>query len=311
MKKIILTGIQPSGDLHLGNYLGTIQNWNKYIEDYECYFFIADLHSLTENYNPKEKKSQILTLAAEILALGLDPQKCTFFIQSDIKEHVELNWILNCVTPISFLERMTQYKDKSAKQIGNINVGLFSYPVLMAADILMYDTDLVPVGEDQTQHVELARDAARFFNNRFGETFKLPKDKMTESKRIMSLLEPAKKMSKSSGEKSCIFISDEPESISQKIRKAVADEKGLENLYDLGGIFIKDFNEPNYRNNNLKLKEDLAAGISDHFVDFRKERKKWLGKEKEILKILEKGAEKARAVATKKMEVVRKRVGLI
>jgi len=311
MKKIILTGIQPSGNLHIGNYLGTIRNWNKYVEDYDCYFFIADLHSLTENYNPKEKRSQIITLVAEILSLGLDPNKCTFFVQSDVKEHVELGWILNCVTPISYLERMTQYKDKSARQKENINVGLFDYPVLMAADILMYDADLVPVGEDQTQHVELTRSIARFFNNRFGNILKQPREKFTESKRVMSLTDPEKKMSKSAGEKSCIFISDEPKEISQKIRKAVADQRGLENLCGLGEIFISGFNKENYRNNNFKLKEDLAKGISDHFADFRKRREEWLGKEKEILKIMEKGAEKAKKVAEKKMEDVRKRVGLL
>jgi len=311
MKKIILTGIQPTGDLHLGNYLGTLQKWNDYVKDYDCYFFIADLHSLTEDYNPQEKKSQIITLAAEILSLGLNPQKCTFFVQSDIKEHTELAWIFNCITPISYLERMTQFKDKSSQQKRNINAGLFTYPVLMAADILMYDTDFVPVGEDQLQHIELARDIAKFFNNRFGETFKQPQAKLTEIARVMSLTHPEKKMSKSMGEKSYIALADEPEVIKQKIKKAVADEKGLENLYGLGEIFIKSFDKTNYQNNNLKLKEELAAAIINHFADFRTERKKWLNNEKEILKILKRGVEKAREKASRKMSDVRKKVGLI
>jgi len=310
MKKTILTGIQPSGKLHIGNYLGTIAGWKDFIEQYNCYFFIADWHSLTENYNPKEKKQQIITLAAELLALGTDPKKCVFYRQSDISEHMELTWYLNCVTPISFLERMTQFKDKATKQDKNINAGLFDYPVLMAADILMYDADLVPVGHDQTQHLELTKEVARFFNNRFGETFKSPNAKYADIPKVMSLTNPDKKMSKSDGDKSCIFLSDEPEIIIEKIKKATADELGLENLYRLGVIFIPGFYKENYKNNNLKLKTELAEAISNHFADFRKKRKEWLKKEDEIEKILEKGAEKARAVAVKKMIEVRKKVGL-
>lgn len=310
MKKTILTGIQPSGRLHIGNYLGTIAGWKDFIEEYNCYFFIADWHSLTENYEPKEKKRQIITLAAELLALGVNPEKCIFYRQSDILEHTELTWYLNCVTPISFLERMTQFKDKSAKQDKNINTGLFNYPVLMAADILIYDADLVPVGHDQTQHLELTKEVARFFNNRYGETFKSPNAKYTDTPKIMSLTNPDKKMSKSDGEKSCIFLSDEPEVIMEKIKKATADKLGLENLYKLGEIFITGFNKVDYKDNNLKLKTDLATAISDHFTDFRAKRDEWLKNEKEIEKILEKGAQKARAVATKKMIEVRKKIGL-
>jgi len=310
MRKTILTGIQPSGKLHIGNYLGTIAGWKDFIAEYDCYFFIADWHSLTENYDPKEKKQQIINLAAELLALGTDPDKCVFYRQSDILEHTELTWYLNCVTPISFLERMTQFKDKSAKQDKNINAGLFDYPVLMAADILMYDADLVPVGHDQTQHLELTKEAARFFNNRFGETFKLPEPKLTNIPKVMSLTNPDKKMSKSDGEKSCIFLSDEPEVIAEKIKKATADKLGLENLYRLGEIFISGFNKADYKDNNSKLKTELATAISDHFADFRAKRKEWLKKEDEIEKILEKGAQKTRAVAMKKMVEVRKKVGL-
>jgi len=310
MKKTILTGIQPSGRLHIGNYLGTIAGWKDFIEQYNCYFFIADWHSLTEDYNATEKKQQIITLAAELLALGVDPEKCVFYRQSDLLEHAELTWYFNCVTPISFLERMTQFKDKSAKQGKNINVGLFDYPVLMAADILMYDADLVPVGHDQTQHLELTKEVARFFNNRFGETFKSPNAKYADIPKVMSLTNPDKKMSKSDGDKSCIFLFDEPDVIMEKIKKATADKLGLENLYGLGEIFISGFYKANYKNNNLKLKIELATAISDHFADFRAKRKMWLAKEAEIEKILAKGAEKARKVAMKKMEIVRKRVGL-
>lgn len=310
MNKTILTGIQPSGRLHIGNYLGTLRNWKDFQDEYDCYFFIADWHSLTEDYEPSEKKQQILNLAAEILASGIDPEKCIFFQQSDIAEHMELTWYFNCVTPISYLERMTQFKDKSTKQDKNINVGLFDYPVLMAADILVYDADLVPVGHDQTQHLELAKDVARFFNNRFGETFKSPNAKYTETPRVMSLTHPDKKMSKSDGDKSCIFLSDEPEEIMEKIKKATADEMGLENLYKLGEVFVPGFDKANYKDNNLKLKMDLAEGIINHFEDFRAKRAEWLSKPEEIEKIMARGAEKARAVARKKMEVVREKMGL-
>jgi len=309
-KKIILTGIQPSGKLHIGNYLGTLRYWPDYSQSYNCFFFIADLHSLTEDYNPAEKRSQIITLAAEILAAGIDPNKCTFFVQSDIKEHLELAWIFNCITPISFLERMTQYKDKSKSQKHNINVGLFDYPVLQAADILLYDTDFVPVGQDQLQHIELTRDIARFFNNRFGETFKEPQSKLTETAKIMSLTDPAKKMSKSAGEKSCLFLADEPEIIEQKIRKAVADKSGLENLYRLGEAFIKNFDRKEYKDNNLKLKNTLSQAIIDSFKDFREKRRMWFGKEEKILEILKKGAEKAKKIAAAKMILIRKKIGI-
>ncbi|MBI2448357.1 tryptophan--tRNA ligase [Candidatus Microgenomates bacterium] len=311
MAKRILTGIKPTEDLHIGNYLGTLINWSKYIkEGYECYFFVADYHSLTANYDPKKKYSQILTLTAEILALGVDPKKCVFFQQSAIPEHTELMWYFNCLTPVSFLERMTQYKDALAKKQENANVGLFTYPTLMAADILLYDTDIVPVGMDQVQHLELARDVARFFNNRFGKIFKEPQPKLTESAKVMSLVEPEKKMSKSGGEKSIIFLADEPRIVAEKFRKATTDEKGLENLRSLAKVFMKDFDAKNYANNNLKLKEDLAKGIADHFATFRKKRKELLAKPKYLEKILADGAKKAKKIAEKKILIVRKKVGV-
>lgn len=313
MKKTIVTGLKPSGKLHIGHYLGLLHKLNDHIRDNEAYIFIADLHSLTElrdSYSAENKNQEIFEMAVDALSLGLDPAKCVFFIQSHVCQHSELTWIFNCLTPVSFLERMTQYKDKSAKNVKNINMGLMDYPVLQAADILLYDADIVPVGVDQVQHVELSRDIARFFNNKFGKTFKEPAPKLTNIPKVMSLTNPDKKMSKSDGEKSCIFLSDEPEMIMEKIKKATADKLGLENLYRLGEIFIPNFNKANYKENNLKLKTELASAISDHFADFRKKRKEWLKKEKEIEKILAKGAEKARAVAVKKMKIVRQKVGL-
>jgi tryptophanyl-tRNA synthetase len=314
MKKTILTGIKPSGRLHLGNYLGTLINWPKYVEEYDCYFFIADWHSLTElrdNYSAENKTEEIKNLIINILALGLDPEKCTFFVQSHIKEHAELSWIFSCVTPVSFLERMTQFKDKSAKNEKNINAGLFTYPVLMAADVLIYDADLVPVGIDQVQHIELSRETARFFNNKFGQIFKAPEPKLTDIPKVMSLIHPDKKMSKSDGDKSCIYLDDSPEEITEKIKKATADEAGLENLYRLGEVFISDFKKEEYKDQNARFKAELATAISDHFADFRTERAELLRDFSAVEKIMTKGAEKARKTASKKIEEVRKKVGLI
>ena len=311
MKKTILTGLQPTGNIHIGVYLGTMINWKRYIEEYNCYFFIADLHSMTIDLSPEKRNEYVKEIVVTTLALGVDPDKCTFFLQSDLREHTELTWYFNCVTPISFLERMTQFKDKSVKNAKNINAGLMGYPVLQAADILMYDTDLVPVGIDQVQHVELTRDVAKFFNNRYGEAFKETKPLLTEMAKVMSLTHPEEKMSKSdSNSKATIFLFDEPEVIMDKIKKATADELGLKNLYSLAEIFIEGFNKADYKDNNLKLKTELATAIADHFADFRAKRKEWLKKDKEIEKILELGAEKARKIAQKKMIEVRKKVGL-
>ena len=264
-KQTIFSAIQPSGELHIGNYLGALKNFVELQDKYNCFFFIADYHSITGNYDPKEKSKQILNLALDFLAIGLDPQKCTIAVQSQIPEHTELAWIFNTITPISELQRMTQFKDKSQNQEKNINVGLFDYPVLQAADILMYKADAVPVGQDQIQHIELTRKIARFFNNKFGETFPEPKDIITETPKIMSLTDPTKKMSKSHGEKSYIGINDEPEVIKKKIRKAVSasDFKELIHLgilevgyNNLGHIQIK------FVKGNETKKESIIAAHS-------------------------------------------------
>ncbi len=221
-KQRIFSAIQPSGELHIGNYVGALKNFIELQEKYDCFFFIADYHSLTENYNPKEKPKQIMDLALDFLAIGLDPEKCTIAVQSQIPEHTELTWIFNTVTAVSELKRMTQFKDKSRQQKENINMGLFDYPVLQAADILIYKADLVPVGQDQLQHIELTRRIARSFNNRFGSTFPEPKALLTKTPKLMSLINPLKKMSKSGGRKSYIGINDSPQVIRDKIRKAVS-----------------------------------------------------------------------------------------
>jgi tryptophanyl-tRNA synthetase len=311
MKQIIVSGIQPSGKLHIGNYVGAIQQWLKLQDDptYDCFFFIADYHSLSGSYDPAEKRQQILDLVMDLLALGVDPQKCTMFVQSHVAEHTELCWVFNTVTPMSFLERMTQYKDKSAHQAENINAALFDYPVLMAADILMYNPAFVPVGDDQVQHVELARDVAGFFNNKFGETFALPKVLLTTAPRLKSLADSAKKMSKSHGEKTYIGVFDEPEVIAEKMKRAVTDEEGVKNLLGLFPLFGGDASK-DYTGNNAALKEDLAAVISEYFREARERRRALVADPGEVVRLLEHGAAKARAVASATMDGVRRKIGV-
>ena len=259
-KQTIFSAIQPSGELHIGNYLGALKNFVKLQDEYNCFFFIADYHSISGEYDPKEKSKQIFDLALDFLATGLDPQKCTIAIQSQIPEHTELAWIFNTITPLVELQRMTQFKDKSQNQDQNINMGLLDYPVLQAADILMYKAYGVPVGQDQIQHIELTRKIARFFNNKFGETFPEPCDIITETPKIMSLIDPTKKMSKSHGKKSYIGINDEPEIIQKKIRKAfsVSNMKDLppfnsSGFTELGNKMVNGIAEKDATPENLKM----------------------------------------------------------
>ncbi|HEB01412.1 MAG TPA: tryptophan--tRNA ligase [Candidatus Portnoybacteria bacterium] len=327
-KQIVLSGVQPTGELHLGNYLGSLRNFVKLQNKYQCYFFIADYHSLTEPYQTKEKSKQVLDLALDFLAIGLNPQKSVIFVQSHVPEHTELAWILNCLTPFSHLKRMTQFKEKTLQQKENINVGLFDYPVLQAADILIYKTNLVPVGQDQVQHVELARDLARIFNQRFSQTFPQPKPLLTEAPKIMSLTDPTKKMSKSLGPKSYISLTDEPEVIAQKLKKAVTDSlgsaeeveesPGRKNLFQLLDIFGSQKEKEKFsrelKNKTVKyseLKEVLAKDIAEHLADFRKKRAELKQKPDYIKKVLAEGNKKASQVAQETMKEVRKKIGLV
>jgi len=221
MKKRLFSGIQPSGDVHIGNYLGAIKNWVQMIEQYDCIFCIVDYHAITIEYDPKEMQRCILNAAAVNIAAGLDPNRCTIFVQSYVPEHTELAWILNTITPMGHLERMTQFKDKSKQHRENINAGLFTYPVLQTADILLYKGEAVPVGEDQIQHIELAREIARKFNLRYGETFPDPQEVLSAAPRIMGL-DGKTKMSKSLG--NYISLVETPESIWKKLSTAVTDE---------------------------------------------------------------------------------------
>jgi len=324
-KDIVLSGIQPSGELHIGNYLGALKNWIELQNQYSCYFFIADYHSITENYNPEEKLKQIHALAVDYLAAGLDPKKCTIFVQSQVPECTELAWIFNTITPISYLERMTQYKDKAGSQKENINMGLFDYPVLQAADILLYEGNLVPVGQDQVQHVELTRDIARFFNHKFGETFLEPKPLLTHVPKVMSLLLPEKKMSKSAGVNHYIAINDSPEVIREKLKRAVTG-LGTENEIPLGvanllGLLQEFGAEKEYakfkkaqENKTIKyseLKDTLADVISDYFQSFREQRKKLEKNPAYVKKVLAAGAKQAQKIARKNILEIKKKIGVL
>lgn len=316
----VFSGIQPTNQLHIGNYLGAIKQWLSLQKEHECLFCIVDLHSLTVPYEPSSLKQRVLQVALTYIASGIDPQKNIIFVQSHVKEHAELNWLLATITPLGDLERMTQFKDKSKKHKTNINAGLFNYPVLMASDILLYQTDLVPVGQDQKQHVELARNLAQKFNNRFGQTFQIPKPYIPKiGAKIMSLKEPNKKMSKSDPKDTFISLFDTPEEIKKKIMSSKTDsgkeikydsqrKPGLSNLLTIYSLLseepIKKI-ESNFKNKGYKeLKESLAKLLIEKLKPFREK------KEKELEKVLENGAERAEKIAQETMKKVRKNMGL-
>lgn len=321
----VFSAIQPSGESHIGNYLGALKNFVELQDKYECFFFIADYHSITENYDPKEKPKQIMNLALDMLAAGLDPKKCVIAAQSQIPEHTELAWIFNTITPMGLLERMTQYKDKAARQKENINTGLFDYPVLQAADILIYKAGLVPIGQDQIQHLELSRNIAHAFNKKFGETFPEPEALLTETPKIMSLTDPTKKMSKSMGQKSYIGINDSSEIIKEKIKKAVTDigtagkiTPATENLFLLLKILGKKKHYETFVTEHKKgtikysqLKEILSQDIADYFAPFRAKRQELEAKPEYVKEVLSEGAERARKIARETMREVKEKIGLI
>ena len=233
-RKVVLTCAQPTGKLHLGNYLGAVKNWVEMSEKYECYFGVVDMHAITIPYVPADLKKNVYDCAAQYMACGLDPEKCNLFLQSSIVGHSELSWILGCICPLGQLERMTQYKDKASKHKENLNSGLLYYPVLMASDILIYNADIVPVGEDQKQHIELTRDLAQKFNSRYSDTFKIPEPYIPQTgARIMSLQTPTSKMSKSDpNQNGTLYITDDPAVLRKKIMSAVTDSDS-EVRYDI------------------------------------------------------------------------------
>ncbi len=326
-QKRVFSGIQPSGEIHIGNYLGALKQWISFQAAAECIYCIVDLHSLTVDYDPQTLKGRIMDKAIAYLAAGLDPKKTIIFVQSAVPAHTELTWLLSVATPIGDLQRMIQYKEKSKKNPDNINAGLLNYPILMAADILLYQTDIVPVGKDQTQHVELTREIANRFNKRFGQTFQIPKTVLPEKgAKIMSLKEPEKKMSKSDGYDSCIFLFEEPDSIRKKIMAAQTDsgneirynqrrKPGIANLLTIYSLFsdraIPEI-EKEFKNKSYKtFKEQLAQLLIEQLKPFREKKKELQGKEALIQTILDKGAQRAGRIANQTLEKAKKNMGLV
>ncbi|MDO8470073.1 MAG: tryptophan--tRNA ligase [bacterium] len=324
-KPVLVSGIQPTGKLHLGNYLGALKHFVELQNSgkYNCYFFIADLHSMTEAYNPDEKPSQILDLAADYLAAGIDSKQSILFVQSEVPAHAELAWILNTVTPIGELKRMTQFKEKGGTDGDATNAGLFDYPVLMAADILLYNAAVVPVGDDQDQHLELTRTLVRRFNKRYGDTFVEPQPLHTNVLRLMSLDDPRRKMSKSRSA-GCLFLDDEPAVIRKKIMRAVTDsgnevlaevegKPAMTNLLliysALSGIAVRDIEKKYAGKGYGEFKKGLAEVVVNSLTPFQAAKKKL--KPAIVEKALDDGAKQARTVAIKKLREVYASVGLM
>ena len=325
MAKRIFSGAQPTGNVHLGNYLGALRNWVALQHEYESLFCIVNLHALTVPQDSKLLAEKTRELARIYLAVGIDPELSTVFVQSDVPEHAELTWVLNCVARMSELERMTQYKEKARKQQENVSVGLFDYPVLMAADILLYQTDLVPVGEDQKQHLELTRDLAIRLNRDYGETFRVPEPYIPKAgSRIMSLSDPLKKMSKSDDDPNgCVMLLDEPDTIQRKFKRAVTDS-GTDIKFDPSRPAISNLLEIYHLITNKSQGEveeefagkgyaQLKGQLADATIEFLKPVQKRVQEisDEELDKILNRGREKASKVAKVTLAEVFKNVGLV
>lgn len=321
---VVFSGIQPSGVIHVGNLFGAIRNWVELQSRYPCYFCIVDYHAITVPYEPREMPERVRQALLLNVAAGLDPERSVLFVQSDVPEHTELAWLLNCITPLGQLERMTQFKEKGRKQRGSVLAGLLNYPVLMAADILLYKADLVPVGEDQLQHLELTRDLARKFNQLFGETFPEPEALLTPGARIMALDDPTRKMSKSEPD-GAISLLDPPDVIREKVRRAVTDvgprgeemSPGVRNLFtllelsapaDVHRRLLEEYRQGTLR--YVELKETLAEALI-RVVQPIQERYFQLAERPETaVELAAAGAERARRVAREVLREVRERMGL-
>lgn len=326
-KKVIFSGIKPSGDLTLGNYLGAIKNWTKLQDEYDCYFCVVDLHAITVKQLPADLRRRTLEVLAIYIASGIEPEKNTLFIQSHVPAHTEASWLLTCNSYMGELSRMTQYKDKSKKMGDSIGAGLFNYPVLMAADILLYNSNLVPVGKDQMQHLELARDIATRFNNTYSPTFTIPEGYVPkEGAKIMDLQEPSKKMSKSDANPNgFILIMDEPNVIRKKISRAVTDSIGVVNYTDeqpgvknLINILcaikgyapeevVEMFNGKGY----AEFKQVVGEAIVEELEPVQEKVKALLKDKKFLEEIYKSGAEKASYSAMKTLRKMQKKIGLI
>lgn len=323
-KKRVFSGIQPSGNLHLGNYLGAIKRWVDSQDEAENIFCIVDLHAITVPQNPEELKRKIRELAGIYFAAGIDPEKSTVFVQSDISAHAELGWILNCFTPVGWMNRMTQFKDKAGDQKESVSMGLFDYPVLMASDILLYNTDEVPVGEDQKQHVEITRDIAQKFNSVYGETLKLPKPVIPQSAaRIMSLDDPTKKMSKSLPAGSLNLL-DSPDEIRSKIMKATTDSEnsvkfdqsrpGIFNLLEIYQTLTGQTKveiEAKFANSGYgDFKKELAEIVVEALKPIQEKYAQFTQNPEKLEQMLKSGADKIRPIANETLQKVKDRVGL-
>lgn len=326
-KKVIFSAIQPSGTITLGNYLGALKNWIGLQDEYDCIYALADLHTITVRQEPAVFRRHTLEAYALLLACGVDPEKSPFFIQSHVPAHAQLAWVLNCYTQFGELQRMTQFKDKSAKHPDNVNAGLFTYPSLMAADILLYQADLVPVGADQKQHLELTRNIAERFNGIYGPTFKLPDGYIPKTgRRVMSLLEPTKKMSKSDENANAyIAVLDKPEDIMRKFRRAVTDSEacvrfgdgkdGVNNLMEIYscvtglsyGQIERDFDGKGYGD----FKTTVGEAVAEHLRPIREKYEDYMKNKDYLEQCYGNGAEQASHIAMRTLRKVMKRVGFV
>lgn len=326
-KKVIFSGIQPSGELTLGNYLGALKNWVKLQDEYDCYYCIVDMHAITVRQEPKDLRRRTLEVLSIYIASGIDPEKNTLFIQSHVPAHAEAAWLLNCNTYMGELSRMTQFKDKSQRYGNNISAGLFNYPVLMVADILLYQADLVPVGVDQKQHLELTRDVAERFNNTYSETFKIPEPYIPQAgAKIMDLQDPTKKMSKSADNpNSYILIMDPPEVIRKKISRAVTDslgvvkysdeQPGVKNLMTILSVIkgktMEEIEKEYEGQGYAQFKKDVAEAIVEELEPIQKKVKDLTTNKEYLESIYKKGAEKASYIANKTLRKMQKKIGFI
>ena len=327
-KKVLLSGIQPSGELHLGNYLGAIKNWAELSDQFDCYWFMADLHTITVRQDPAALRKRTLAQIATYIACGLDPEKNTIFVQSHVSAHAELGWVLDCYTMFGELSRMTQFKDKSARNADNINAGLFTYPCLMAADILLYQPDFVPVGEDQKQHVEICRDIANRFNHLYGEVFKVPEPYIPKTgSRVLSLNAPESKMSKSMPD-GCVFLLEKPEDIMRKFKRAVTDsdtercvrldrenKPGVANLMGIySAVTGKSFEaiEAEFEGKGYGvLKPAVGEAVVETLRPIREETERLLADKAYLESVYRAGAERASRAAEKTLRKVYKKVGFL
>ncbi|MBA2341236.1 MAG: tryptophan--tRNA ligase [Pyrinomonadaceae bacterium] len=320
----LLSGVKPTGPIHLGNYIGALRNWLQFQLDYENFFFVADLHALTVRQDPKVLAERIREIARMFLAVGIDPQKSVIFVQSDVPEHSELTWLLNCVTRMGELERMTQFKDKAREGRERAGVGLFDYPVLMAADVLLYQTDVVPVGEDQKQHMELTRDLAIRFNRDYGETFRVPEPFIPEvGARLMSLSNASKKMSKSDDDpQGCIELLDAPDAITRKFKRAVTDSgteirfdpsrPAITNLLVIYQLLTNQTREEIETHFSTRGYAQLKNELAERMIEFLKPVQERFNSitDAELDTVLDEGCARARVVASQTLGEARRRLGV-